>query len=115
MVQKVFGKCEAKNGTETDELLYTGTDGHQRVWKNAEENSNSGRRQSPSQGGKKLWRIEVQKITRKEYQRLVNKFEIVGFIAQHGFVWNLAREKFLRKRGELPKEGGDAERVQGYA
>ena len=25
MVQKVFGICEAKNGTETDELLQTGT------------------------------------------------------------------------------------------
>ena len=33
MVQKVFGIREAKNGTETDELLQTGTDGHQRVWR----------------------------------------------------------------------------------
>ena len=31
MVQKVFGIREAKNGTEIDELLQTGTDGHQRV------------------------------------------------------------------------------------
>ena len=30
MVQKVFGICEAKNGTKTNELLQTGTDGHQR-------------------------------------------------------------------------------------
>ena len=39
MVQKVFGTCEAKNGTETDELLQAGADGHQRVWQNVEEDS----------------------------------------------------------------------------
>ena len=43
MVQKVFGVREAKNGTETDELLQTGTDGIQRIWQNVEENSNAGR------------------------------------------------------------------------
>ena len=32
MVQKVFGTCEAKNGTETFELLQTGTGGYQRIW-----------------------------------------------------------------------------------
>ena len=32
VVQKVFGICEAKNGTETMKLLQTGTDGHQRIW-----------------------------------------------------------------------------------
>ena len=32
MVQKVFGVCEAKNGTDTNELLQTGTDGHKRIW-----------------------------------------------------------------------------------
>ena len=37
----MFGMCEAKNGTETDELLQAGADGHQRVWQNAEENSKS--------------------------------------------------------------------------
>ena len=41
MVQKVFGIREAKNGTETDELLQTVTDGHQRMWQNNEEKSNS--------------------------------------------------------------------------
>ena len=41
-------------GSETDELLQTGTDGHQRMWQNVEDNSNSRRRQSPSQGGKTL-------------------------------------------------------------
>ena len=34
----------------------------------------------------KNWRIEAQKkrITRKEYQRLLNKFEMEGFMAQKG-------------------------------
>ena len=54
------------------------------------------------------WSIEGQKrrITRKEYQRLLNKFEMEGFTAQEG-LWNLVREKVLRERGALPKEEGD--------
>ena len=48
MVQKVFGIREAKGGTETDELLQTGTDGHQRVWQNVEENSSPGRWYGPA-------------------------------------------------------------------
>ena len=44
-----------------------------------------------------IWRIEGQKkrITRKEYQRLVNKFEMEGFVSQKG-LWNLAKEEILR-------------------
>ena len=52
METTVFGICEAKNGTVTDELLQTGTDGHQRIWQHV-KHSNS-RRKSPSQGGKEL-------------------------------------------------------------
>ena len=37
MMQKVFGICEAKNETETDELLQAGADGHERVWQTADE------------------------------------------------------------------------------
>ena len=32
MVQKVFGIRGAKNGIETDELLQTAIEGHQRIW-----------------------------------------------------------------------------------
>ena len=86
------------------------TEEHQRIWQNAEENSNSGRRQSPSQGGKKLEdRRTKEKNHKKGYQMLVEKFEMEGFMAQKG-VWNLDREKVLRERGELPKEEGDAVR-----
>ena len=42
----------------------------------------------------KTWRIEGQKkrTTRKEHQRLTNKFEMEGLTAQKG-LWNLAKEK----------------------
>ena len=110
LVQKVFGTCEAKNGTEIDELLQTGTDGHQRIWKNAENNSNFRRRKSPSPGGTELEnKGRKQKITRKEYQRLVNKFEMEGLMAENG-LWNLAKEKIMKERGELLIEEGDVVR-----
>ena len=52
---------------------------------------------------------ENRKITRKEYQRLLNKFEMEGLMAQKG-PWNLAKEKVTKERGELPNEEGDAVR-----
>ena len=56
------------------------------------------------------WRIEGQKkiITRKEYQRLVNKFEMEGFMAQK-VLRNLAKEMNLTEE-KLSKEEGDAVR-----
>ena len=53
------------------------------------------------------WRIAGQKrrVTRKEYQRLLNKFKMEGFMAQKR-LWNLVREKIRDKRA-LPKEEGD--------
>ena len=59
----------------------------------------------------KNWRTEGEKksITRKEYKRLVNNFEMEGLMAQKG-LWNLAKEKIMKKRGELPNEEGDAVR-----
>ena len=54
MVQKVFGIHEAKTGTETDELLQTGTDGHQRVWQTVEDDPSPGGWWGPGKGGKKL-------------------------------------------------------------
>ena len=53
-------------------------------------------------------RGQKRRITRKEYQRLLNNFEVEGFDAKG--LWNLAREKILRERGALPKEEGDAVR-----
>ena len=66
------------------------------------------------------WKIEGQKrrITIKEYQRLLNKFEMEGFMAQKG-LWNLVREKVLQDRRALPEEGERSDAIgeykQGYA
>ena len=56
----------------------------------------------------KDWMIEGKKrrITRKEFQRLINDFELEGLIALKG-LWNLAREKRLQERGAMPEEKGD--------
>ena len=58
----------------------------------------------------KNWRIEGAKkrITRKEYQRLLNKFKMECLMAQKG-LWNLAKEK-MKERGELTNEKGDVVR-----
>ena len=59
----------------------------------------------------KNWTIEGEKkiITRKEYERLLYNFEMGGLMAQQG-LWNLAKEKIMNERGELPNEVGDAVR-----
>ena len=58
----------------------------------------------------KSWRIEGEKKnTRKEYKRLLNKFEMEGLMAQKG-LWNLAKEKTKKESGELPNEEGDVVR-----
>ena len=44
MVQTLFGIREAKNGTETDKLQQTGTDGHKKIQHNDEENPNFSRK-----------------------------------------------------------------------
>ena len=56
----------------------------------------------------KNWRIEGEekRITRKEYQRLLNNVEMEGLMAQKG-LWNLEKEKMMKERGELPNEEGD--------
>ena len=44
--------------------------------------------------------MDKKRITRKEYQRLLNKFEIEGFMAQKR-LWNLAKKTQLCKT-EVP-------------
>ena len=70
MAHKVFGICEAKSGTETDELLQTGTDGHPRAWWNVEEDPSPGRRSGPSEGCKKL---EDGRTQEKNYEKRVSE------------------------------------------
>ena len=55
----------------------------------------------------KNWRIEGQKrrITRRDNQRLVNKFDMEGFMAQKG-LWNLPGEKILGEKRYVAKGRG---------
>ena len=85
MVQKVYGICEEKNGTQTGELLQTGTDGHQRIWQNAEKTSNSRGRKRPRP---KKQRIGGLREKNKNYEKGASeacfKFEMEGLLAQKG-------------------------------
>ena len=74
-MQHVFGICEATMGPKLMNCCRPEQIGHQRNFQNAEKNSNSRTRKSPSQEAKN-WRID----TRKE--KLVNKFEMEGLMTQ---------------------------------
>ena len=56
------------------------------------------------------WRIDGEKkrVTREEYKRLLNNFEMEGSVARKG-------EKIMKESGELPNEEGDAVREYNYA
>ena len=84
-MQKVFGICEAKNRTEIDILLEARASGHKRVWQNVKADPGLGR--VPAQKARNC-KIEGRKrrITRKECQRLLNKLEMEGFMAQKKIV-----------------------------
>ena len=81
MVQKVFGIREAKNGTKAGEFV---VDRNRWAPKNS---ANMMKRIQTLEEGRvpareaKNWRIEEERkiITRKEYQRLLNNFEVEGF------------------------------------
>ena len=79
--------------TEINELPQTRTDGHQRIWQNAEKFQTLEEGRVPAKETKNR-KIEAEKkiITIKEYQRLLNKFEMEGLMAQKG-LWNLRKEK----------------------
>ena len=57
------------------------------------------------------WRVEGEKkrSTRKECERLLNNFEMEGLRAQQG-LWNLAKVKIMKERGELPHDEVDVVR-----
>ena len=50
--------------------------------------------------------MDKKEESRKEYQRLLNKFEVRGFVAREA-LWNLARENMLQDGGALPEEECD--------
>ena len=49
---------------------------------------------------------DKKELSRKKYQRLLNKFEVGGFMAREA-LWNLARENMLQDRGALLEEECD--------
>ena len=58
-------------------------------------------------------KIRKRTITRKEYKRLINEFELEGFMALKGLFIETLREKRLQDRGAMPKEEiGVMRRVQ---
>ena len=106
-MQEMLGLCDARNGTEFDELLQAGASRHKRVRQDVKTNSAPGRWHGPCQRGKHLEnRRRKEKNHEKSVSRLLGKFEMEGFMAQKG-LWNLARENMLQDRGALPEEEGD--------
>ena len=103
------GLCETELGTNIDELLQAGTNRHKRVRQDVKK-----KRVQVLQNNRipaneaRNWKIQGQKrrITWKEYKRLLNSFELGGFMAQK-HLRNVARENMLQDRGALPKEEGD--------
>ena len=103
----MFGPCEAKNGTEINELLQAGVGGHQRVRQNGKTDLGLGGWQGSSQGGEKLEdRWTQEKNHEERTPRAQISCEMEGFMARKG-LWNLATEKVLQDRGEWPKQEGD--------
>ena len=63
--RKMFWLCATKNGTKTDELLQAAGNGHKRIQKNVNVNSDLGRRQSSPQTRQGIGRLRGK---RKESQ-----------------------------------------------
>ena len=90
--REMLGLYEAKIGTKIDELLQAAASEYKRAWQDVKTNSDSRRRQGSLPKRQKHEKLKDKKIiTRKEYQRLLNKLEMEGFMAQKG-LWNLAEE-----------------------
>ena len=62
----------------------------------------------------KNWRFEGEKtrITRMEYQRLFNNFDMEGLMTQKKGLWNLAKEKNMKETGEEEERTARAEKKE---
>ena len=56
-----------------------------------------------------------RRITRKEYQRLLNKFEMEGFMAQKSILEFFEKQSFARQRCPIQGRRRCQQRVQGNA
>ena len=105
LVQEMFGLCEAKNGTKIDELLQAGASYVQKSMARCSHDVRFSKMAGPAKEAKlEKLKDEKRRITRKEYQRLLNKFEMEGFIAQKR-LRNLAKKKPKRCKTEVPCPG----------
>ena len=103
--------CEAKNGTEMDETAASRSGKMLKRIQILEDGRVPAKEATH-------WKIEGQKrrISRKEHQRLLNKFEMEGFIAQKELC-NLSKKKQSFARQRCPAHGRRTcrQRVQGNA
>ena len=83
--RKMHGLCEAKDGTQVDELLQAGESGHKRIRQDAKNESRFLKMAGSLPRRQETGRLKGQKrkITRKEYRRLSSEFEMGGFMAQN--------------------------------
>ena len=91
-MQKVFGICEAKKGPKLINCCRPEQMDTKEFGKMVKRIQILEEGRVPAKEAKN-WRIEGEKkrITRKEYNRLLNKFQMEGLMAQKG-LWNLAKE-----------------------
>ena len=80
-------------GPKIAELLQARASGHQGIWEDVKTNSESEDDRGLAKEAKD-WEIEGKKrrISRKEFSRLINEFELECCMAQT-VLWNLARER----------------------
>ena len=83
----MFRICEAKNGTEIEERLQAVASRHKKYDKMVKRVQVPGwQGLRPRRRGTGRLKNKKRRFTRKGYQRLLNKFEMEGFMAQAGSV-----------------------------
>ena len=72
----MLGSCEAENGTQIDERLQARANMHQRAWQDVETGQILEDGRVPAEEAKIVRLREKRRITRKEYKRMMNEFEM---------------------------------------
>ena len=104
----MFGICEAKNGTETDELLQTGTGGHQRIWQNAENDSKISKKEESQPRRQRIGELREKEHNYEKGVSEGGKQDCNGRF--NGAKRHVEPGKWRKSggRGQLPNEEGDA-------
>ena len=72
----MLGLCEAENGTQIDERLQARANMHQIEWQDVETGQILEDGRVPAEEAKIVRLREKRRITRKEYKRMMNEFEM---------------------------------------